>query len=190
MKTFEKEITEEIFNKIVKPKKNDLIKLLIEFINIHSIKLIDEPDKLKVVAFEYEMPFEFYYVGYPESEIIAQDYWNNHHHIDLSDDNDHDDISCIFEKYGFKLVEGESFHWENEANGEYIEADFIFEKLEYDMFHEAWVESKKMTNSHYRCFFFQHDSYHGIDADTRKEASSANVIEILDKEKFDYIIMK
>ena len=176
MKTYEKAIIEDIVNQIIKPKKILLIELLIEFINVHSIKLIDE----------YEMPFEFHYVGYPESEIIAQDYWNDHHHIDISDDNDDDKIEQIFEKYGFELVEGESYHWENENNGEYIEANFIFEKLEDDMFHEAWTEAKRITNSNYRCFFFQHDSYYGIDADTRKAAGSDNVIEILDKEKFDY----
>ena len=190
MKTYEKAIIEDIVNQIIKPKKILLIELLIEFINVHSIKLIDESENLKVVAFEYEMPFEFHYVGYPESEIIAQDYWNDHHHIDISDDNDDDKIEQIFEKYGFELVEGESYHWENENNGEYIEANFIFEKLEDDMFHEAWTEAKRITNSNYRCFFFQHDSYYGIDADTRKAAGSDNVIEILDKEKFDYILIK
>ena len=73
MKNYEKEITNDILNEIIKPKKSLLTKLLIEFINIHSIKLIDESKNLKVVSFEYEMPFEFNYVGYPESEIIAQD---------------------------------------------------------------------------------------------------------------------
>ncbi len=190
METSEKEITEDIVNEIVKPKRILLIDLLIEFINVHSVKLIDESKNLKVVAFEYEDPFDFYYIGYPESEIIAQDYWNDHHHIDISDDNDDDKIEQIFKKYGFELVEGESYHWENEDSGDYIEADFIFKKLEYDMFHEAWKEAKRITNSNYRCFFFQHDSYYGIDVDTRKAAGSDDVIEILDKEGFEYTLMK
>tara|TARA_R110000751_G_scaffold231383_1_gene332729 strand:- start:272 stop:862 length:591 start_codon:yes stop_codon:yes gene_type:complete len=189
MKNYEKEITNDILNEIIMPKRSLLTKLLIEFINIHSIKLIDDSKNLKVVSFEYEMPFEFNYVGYPESEIIAQDYWNDHHHIDISNESDDDKIEQIFKKHGFELVEDESYHWENEDNGEYIEANFIFEKLEDDLFHEAWTEAKRMTNSNYRCFFFQHDSYYGIDADTRKPAGSDDVINLLDKEGFDYILM-
>jgi len=168
-------------------KKVKLVSMLVDFIENKAPQLISNPDDLKVLTFEHDHPpFEFNYIGYPDPNIIAQDYWLTQFTIEAGETEDKNKLTEILANND--IVEQEYLTWINTKTGEDIEMCEIYSELEDVFFAECWQIAKKKTNSGYRCFFLQHDVYRGIDADTRQNTDGENIIEILTTEGFEFKI--
>ncbi len=186
MKHFEK-LNEDFKTNFLNSKEEKLTNLLVKFISEDAQKLISNPEQLSVFAFEFDTPFGFSYVGYPESSIVSQKYWLDTIIISIEEEEDLETIETIFERNEYF---SDDEVWEHQPSGYYIEEWDFFKTMELELFKNAWQKAKTKTQSNYRCFFYEHDVYSGIDADTGKKASADDVIDILNKENFKYTILK
>ncbi len=90
------ELKQELKEKFLESKKDKLVSLLIDFIENKAPKLISNPNDLKVLTFEHDFPpFEFSYVGYPDPNIIPQEYWLDQVTIDASETEDESMLTSI-----------------------------------------------------------------------------------------------
>jgi hypothetical protein len=167
-------------------KKEILVPLLVDFIKNKAPQLIENSEDLRVITFEYDMPFDFAYVAYPDPNIIPQDHWLDQFTIDASEDDDDERLESVLA--GNDIVQDDDLGWVKKDTSKEIDMWEINKELEHKFFAECWQTAKAQTGSKYRCFFLEHDVYRGIDADTGKEIESEEIPDVLTKEGFDFVL--
>ena len=160
----------EVKNKILEPRKELLIGVLVNFIENLSKSLIQESVKdlyqLRVVYFEFDQPFTFSYVASSGCSHIPLEYTNRiveNLEIEVAE---YGELEEIFEELGFKTED--DIDWFKEETSDYLNPHVLCKTMECLWFHECWVIAKERatTDVNYRCFLIEHDDFGGIDADT------------------------
>ena len=160
----------EVKNKILEPRKELLIGVLVNFIENLSKSLIQESVKdlyqLRVVNFEFDQPFTFSYVASSGCSHIPLEYTNRiveNLEIEIAE---YGELEEIFEELGFKTED--DIDWFKEETSDYLNPHVLCKTMECLWFHECWVIAKERatTDVNYRCFLIEHDDFGGIDADT------------------------
>ncbi|MFK7969284.1 MAG: hypothetical protein AB8F95_02905 [Bacteroidia bacterium] len=174
-------LIESIKKKFLQPKKEILSGLLIDFIQNKTTTIISEPAHLIAINVEFDTPFNFGYVIYPDLATLPEGVSFDTVIISCAEDGDWGNLSDILNNNGYEEVDDV---WENKETADYFEEWDFYKALELDFFHQAWTDAKKKTDSKLRCFFFEHDVFAGVDADTGKAASMEDVKAILASEGF------
>ena len=160
----------EVKNKILEPRKELLIDVLVNFIENLSKSLIQESVKdlyeLRVVNFEFDQPFTFSYVAYSGCSHIPSEFTETIVDNLEIEDADYGELEDIFEELGFETEDG--IEWFNEKTSECFNQHELSKRMECLWFYECWIiaKEKAITDVNYRCFFIEHDNFGGIDADT------------------------
>ena len=167
-----KEITNlnKVKIKILEPRKELLIEVLVNFIVNLSKSLIQESVKdlyqLRVVNFEFDQPFSFGYVAYTGCSHIPSEFTNTIVEDLEIEDAEYGALEEIFEELGFQTED--DIEWFNEETSECFNSYELCKRMECLWFHECWVIAKERASTpvNYRCFLIEHDNFGGIDADT------------------------
>ncbi|MBP6237516.1 MAG: hypothetical protein KAX53_00640 [Saprospiraceae bacterium] len=138
-----KEIQERILNQREGLLKEELVLLLKQ----EKYNICQNFDDFVAIQFEYDSPIDFYFVGYPTTELF--DNWNETAIISLDPE------------VGYKQF--------RDLRNEYISDQLLFniefgtayqkmiENLQIEFFTKCWKFAKEQTNSKKRCFLFEHD---------------------------------
>lgn len=180
---------QEVNDKILNLKKNELINVLTKFIVSDSHKLIEESVRneyqLKVIKFEFDTPFSFSYVAYEGSNLIPAEHKSNFTDLDLK--KEWRELRQIFEDIGF--IQGpDGDEWFNTETFDLINESELCKYMELNWFSECWKEAKlnasREDNKYLklRCFFIEHDVFGGIDADNGRLKTEEEIKIILMKE--------
>lgn len=160
----------KVKNKILEPRKELLIGVLVNFIENLSKSLIQESVKdlyqLRVVNFEFDQPFTFSYVASSGCSHIPLEYTNRiveNLEIEVAE---YGELEEIFEELGFETED--DIDWFKEETSDYLNPHVLCKTMECLWFHECWVIAKERAtiDVNYRCFLIEHDDFGGIDADT------------------------
>lgn len=160
---------DEVKTKILDPRREKLIEVLVNFIDTYSKNLIKEPVRslyeLKVVKFEFDQPFSFSYVAYSGCGLIPSECTNRLTENLKIEDAEYGELEEIFEGLGFES--SDDVEWFNEKTAEYFNQHELCKKMECLWFHECWQIAKEKTLAavNFRCFLIGHDDFGGIDAD-------------------------
>lgn len=160
----------DVKNKILEPRKELLIGVLVNFIENLSKSLIQYSVKdlyqLRVVNFEFDQPFTFSYVASSGCSHIPLEYTNRiveNLEIEVAE---YGELEEIFEELRFETED--DIDWFKEETSDYLNPHVLCKTMECLWFHECWVIAKERatTDVNYRCFLIEHDDFGGIDADT------------------------
>lgn len=173
---------------LFKYKEELLEKELIDLIQNKAKLLIEKPEFLKVITFEFDSILDFSYCIYPDPNIIAQKHWKDQFIIDCGKKDDYEVLDSLLDE--FNLEEWDDAFVSKDDEDYYVDIYELLNELNFSFFRNSWLRAKSITNSSYRGFLFWHDSYNGIDLETGLEAKSENIIEILNKEKFEYRLLE
>ena len=167
-----KEITnlDKVKTRILNPRREKLIEVLVNFIENSSKSLIKESVKdlyeLRVLNFEFDQPFTFSYVASSGCSHIPLEYTNTIVDNLEIEDAEYGELEEIFEELGFETED--DVEWFNEKTSECFNQHELCKKMECLWFYECWnaAKEKVITSVNYRCFLIEHDDFGGIDADS------------------------
>ncbi len=181
-------LEQDIVAFVLEPLREELVRKLIKFIRKGPEKLLENPYLLAVVTFEMDGVFDFSYIGYPDPNVIRQEYWLAHYKVKVKTKGDViEELNKVFKKHNFRgdFYEGDL----DTSTGECYSIGDDLRKLEQAFFASCWRDAKKDMHSELRCFLIEHEVERGIDCDTGKDVSSDEIISILDAEEVDYTVL-
>ena len=161
---------DKVKTKILEPRRELLIEVLVNFIDESSKHLIEESVQnlydLKVVNFEFDQPFTFSYVASSGCSHIPFEYTNRIIDNLEIENAEYGELEKIFEELGFETEDG--VEWLNTETTECFNEHELCKKMECLWFYECWqsAKEKSISSVNYRCFLIEHDDFGGIDADS------------------------
>lgn len=161
---------DEVKTRILDPRKEALIEVLVSFIDNSSKSLIKEQVRnlyeLNVVKFEFDKPFSFSYVAYSDCSIIPSEFTNTITVNLKIEEAKYGELEEIFEELEFES--SDVVKWFNKKTSEYFNEHELCRNMECIWFHESWqiAKMRALNSINVRCFFIEHDYFGGIDADS------------------------
>ena len=137
------EIEQELLIPRIKLLTLELTQLLLQ----EKYNICEDFDKFIALQFEYNTPLDFYFVGYPTTELF--DGWNETAIIELDAEQGNKKFRKIYNKYDLDKLENQ-----NDFDDKYQK---LIEQLQVDFFANCWKVAKKNAKSNKRCFLFEHD---------------------------------
>lgn len=175
-------LEEIIYQKLLVPKKQQVINQLIELMNHGHKQLVKENVDVQILFFMRDLAFKLDYVVMRNPELIESDFRKKHH---LTFNYSNDDIEAICEilkdynvEYEDRQIDDdEALDWAMTWTGEYPE-------IEHEFFSNCWIEAKKMSQVNLFAVLFEHESFDFYDLDTKQTMDHADYIPFLESKGF------